>query len=547
MNFLEAKRLLDGFRGGPELEFLFGLSGSGEPFEMYLRAAAAKHGRTAVPRILPFNTLAQTLRGEQRGNTEVFLLLPWDFAPELDWRSGVPEHAEEVGLRKSAVEFSQLLARRNARLLYLPAPVPPVLRSDEENAAFALTLQSIAVGLGARLVPGDWFSLSGYFASGCPVGGGNIGKLAEAAVELVLGSPPHPKKVLVTDLDNVVWSGGIGEDGLEGIAFGQQGPGFPHFLYQGLLRRLKSEGTLLAAVSRNDAEVALSPFRAGGMTLREDDFVAIIASYHAKSAQITQLASQLNLGLDAFVFVDDNPLELTEVALALPSVHCVQFPLKADALPDFLSSLATLFARREVTAEDLARTELYRRRLEGMIPSSLNGADITRFLRELGMTLTIHDRSQGDRARAVQLINKTNQFNLNGRRLTEADVAGVLNAGGHLYGASLSDRSGSHGEILACLVTSNRVISAFVMSCRVFQRRVEHAFFAWLATQADPPLAMDWERTPRNEPFGQFLRELNGGSEPPNGMVSVSPPDAAERFAKDLKLFDVVAPGVNVV
>src|SRR5205807_1061603 len=101
----------------------------------------------------------------------------------------------------------------------------------------------------------------------------------------------------------------IAEDGVEGVAFEPSGAGYRHFVYQGLLRRLRHEGTLLAAVSRNDQEVALGPFRSGRMLLREDDFVAIIASYHSKSAPVRELAQRLNLGLDAFVFVDDNPVE----------------------------------------------------------------------------------------------------------------------------------------------------------------------------------------------------------------------------------------------
>ena len=542
MNFLEAKRLLDSFAGGPPLPFLFALSGSAEPFDLYLRAAAAKHGRLAAPQTLPFNTLAQRLRREpERGQVEVFLLLPWDFAPEADWRSGAIEHADEEALRERAMEIEQLLSRRGARLLYLPAPLPPLFANHDRNGAFELALESLAVGLGARVLPRETFSLPGYFLSGCPVSGASIGSVAEAVVDLAREERPLPKKVLVTDLDNVVWSGGIAEEGLDGIAFEQHGRGYPHFIYQGLLRRLRGEGALLAAVSRNDAETAMLPFRAGRMPLREEDFVAIVASYNAKSAQIAELASRLNLGLDSFVFVDDNPVELTEVSLALPAVRCVPFPHQADALAGFLSELSSLFGRREVTAEDRDRTDLYRRRLEGLTPSATSGADISRFLKDLDMTLTLQERSQGDRTRAVQLINKTNQFNLNGRRITEAEVDEVVGAGGRLYTASLSDRSGSHGEILSCLVSVDGIMTAFAMSCRVFQRRVEHAFLAWLASQAHPPSAMDWASTPRNEPFAQFLRELTSTEVPPAGTVVISFDELSERFSSDIDLFKIVA------
>jgi FkbH-like protein len=539
VNFLEARRLVDEFKGGPPLAFLFALSGSAEPFDLYLRAAGAKRGLSIAASVLPFNTLGQTLRRELGTPAiEVILLAPWDFAPEADWRSTSVDRADEAKLRESASEVEQLLARRPARLLYIPAPIPPLFADPQRNAAFALTLESLAVGLGATVLPPQTFSMSGYLASGCPIGGAWIGQVADAIVEVASKPVVSPKKVLVTDLDNVLWSGGVGEDSLEGIAFDQDGRGYPHFLYQSFLRQLQRGGTLLAAVSRNDAEIALSPFRAGAMPLREENFVAIIASYHAKSAQISELASELNLALDAFVFVDDNPIELAEVASALPAVRCIPFP-PADGLPGLFAELTRLFGHRDVTAEDRERTALYRRRLAGIAPSDLNGADLTGFLRGLCMTLTIHDRSQGDLTRAVQLINKTNQFNLNGRRVSEQEVTAVLDAGGRLYGATLTDRTGSHGEVLACLVSVERVVLSFVMSCRVFQRRAEHAFLGWLVGEPDPPSAMSWVSTPRNEPFAHFLREVTGEAFPAEGMVAFSPTDVGLRFAHNQALFNL--------
>jgi FkbH-like protein len=540
VNFLEARRLVSDFQGGEPLPFLFALSGTGELFDLYLRAAAARRDRAAEVGLLPFNTLAQALhRNADPRIAEVFLLVPWDFVPEGDWRSGLPESVDDEQLRSHAIETARLLARRSsARLLYLPAPLPPLFPDPAQGAALARWLESLAIGLGARILPADAFALAGYFASGCPVGGGWIGRVAEAVVEAAVTPRIESKKVVVTDLDNVIWNGVVAEEGLEGIAFEPSGRGYRHFVYQSLLRRLRREGTLLAAVSRNDPEVALAPFRSGRMLLREEDFVAIIASYRAKSAQIRELAERLNLGLDSFVFVDDNPVELAEVSLALPNVRCMTFPQHDDDLAAFLDDLAGLYQRREITAEDRDRTELYRRRLEGMVPSDLQGADLTRFLRDLDMTLTIHDRARGDRARAVQLINKTNQFNLNGRRVSDEEVSAILAAGGRMFGAVLADRTGNHGEILACLMAPDRSITSFVMSCRVFQRRVEYAFLAWLAAQPNPPIGLRWAHTARNAPFLEFLHKIAG---PPNGdgFVRLDPAAVTACFAWDLALFAI--------
>jgi FkbH-like protein len=540
VNYLEARRLIAGFAGGPELPFLFALSGTADPFRLYVEAAAAKRGLSARPRFLPFNTLHQHLMAGESEGPEAYLLLPWDFVPETDWRSGVPTErldvAEAIG---HAEQVAEALRRRpGARLLYLPAPVPPITGHAESQLALTRGLDAIAARLGARSVPAESFSLGTYFGSGCPVGGARLGQVAEMAIDALTRTNPPPSKVLVTDLDNTLWAGVIAEDGPDGIRYRSEGAGYRHYVYQGLLARLRREGVLLAAVSRNDASVILPPLRAGQMPLGEADFVAVVASYHAKSAQIRQLSTQFNLGLDAFVFVDDNPVELEEVGQTLPLVRTLAFPKHDEDLPAFLDRLAACFDRREVTGEDRNRTELYRRRLEGMAPAEVKGADLTRFLADLQMRLVLHDRSEGDRTRAVQLINKTNQFNANGRRWTEEEVTGVLERGGRLFGASLADRSGSHGEIVSCLVGPDGIIEAFVMSCRVFQRRVEYAFLAALAGRGTPLVALRHARTERNEPFAQFV-ESEAGSDQDGELVPIDAPAFAASHDVDLRLFEV--------
>ena len=140
----------------------------------------------------------------------------------------------------------------------------------------------------------------------------------------------------------------------------------------------------------------------------------------------------------------------------------------------------------------------------------------------------------------VQLIDKTKQFNLNGRRYTDEEVGKIVDAGGRLLGVTLSDRTGSHGEILACLIGADGVVQALVMSCRVFQRRVEYAFLAWLGAQPNPPRGLAWAGTPRNAPLREFLSEVAG---PLNGdgVVPLDATGLAARYAADLRLFTVSA------
>jgi FkbH-like protein len=176
-----------------------------------------------------------------------------------------------------------------------------------------------------------------------------------------------------------------------------------------------------------------------------------------------------------------------------------------------------------------------------MVPSAAAGADLEGFLRGLRMKLTLHDRSTGDRTRAVQLINKTNQFNANGGRITDDEVAAILGAGGRLLTATLEDRTGSHGEILAMLVTGDGTVPAFVLSCRVFQRRVEQAFCAWLAEQPNPPVSMTYAPTERNEPFQAFLQDPAFGPAVP-GRIRWDAAAYAAAHAGDLALFELVTP-----
>lgn len=540
MTFLEARRIVTQFGGGPELPFLFALSGTADPFQLYLQAAAAKRGFTARPRFLPVNTLSQHLAAGPPVEAAAYLLLPWDFLPEADWRSGVPGARTDAidAVERARASVAAIRGLANAALIYLPAPVPPIAGSAREDRALRWGLESIAEDLGATRVSAAAFSLGAYFASGCPVGGEWLGRVAETAIKLITRPTSHPAKVLVTDLDNTLWAGVIAEDGTEGIGYRPEGAGYRHFVYQSLLARLRREGVLLVAVSRNDPAVVRPPLRSGMMPLDESDFVAVVASYHAKSAQIRQVALELNLGLDAFVFVDDNPVELEEVHQALPGIQTRAFPTRDEHLPEFLDALEALFGRAEVTEEDRARTTLYRRRLEGMAPVEAKGTNLARFLSELEMRLVVHDRSHGDRARAVQLINKTNQFNANGRRWTSEEIAAVLESGGRLFGATLADRAGSHGEIIACLVGPTGIIEAFVMSCRVFQRRVEQAFLAALAGQGHRPVAVRYAPTERNEPFRTFAQDQAFSA----GNTDLLQFDASEfetAHRDDLRLFEV--------
>jgi FkbH-like protein len=546
VKFLEAQRALADFKGGPRADLVVAASGTLDPLVPFLRAEWVLRGYELAPRLLPFNTLQQHLRASAPHEPELIVLAPWDLVPELDWRTGIPRGSVEPNALSSAAAavIRLVRGRPRARVAYLPAPLPPIMSRVEQTRSLAASLLSHALEVGALVLSESDFAMASYLASGCPFSGTSMGPVAELLCALMHRQPLPAAKVLVTDLDGVLWSGLLADDGADGVHHGPDPEGYRHYLYQTLLARLKADGVLLAAVTRNAAEIIEPVFARSTMILQRDDFVAVVASYNAKSAQIRELARQLDLGLDSFVFVDDNPIELAEVAKLLPDVRTLQFPGVEVDFSSFLSAVAEHFPRGDATTdEDAARTDLYRRRLESMAPSDLAGADLTEFLQKLQMQLTIRDCTTGDRQRAVQLINKTNQFNLNGRRLSDEAVRDSLNGGARLITAHLQDRTGSHGEILACLIDPAGAILSLVMSCRVFQRRVEYAFMTWLAQREFRPRSLHFAATEKNEPLRIFLSEPSFSAPDAAGLVSMDLGQFAMAHQSDLALFRLESEG----
>lgn len=543
VNFLEAHQLCGRLSGAEPLNYRLCMAGTSDPLLIYLRAMAARRGMKAEIEVLPFGTLGQTIAtAPSSGKPDVFLLLGSDIVQRGDLRSGIPDAAPDwdTVAAEATATARRLSERSNSRFAYLPGPLAPLWLDPARNRALAYHVLSLAEELRALILPETYFSLSSLFVSGCPIGGAYLANVAEALdglLQRAAGGREATGKVLVTDLDNTLWHGVIAEDGVEGIYYQPEGLGYSHFVYQTMLRKLKAAGVLLAAVSRNDHEVAVAPLRSGQMVLGETDFVHIAATYASKSGQIKQLARMLNLGLDSFVFVDDNPIELAEVSKALPQLKLLAFPKDEADLPALLDDITLAFERLTTTDEDRRRTELYRRQVEYMPTQELEGASLTEFLRGLGMRLRIRECSASTSARAVQLINKTSQFNLNGRLISTERLESALQNGARLYSASLKDRIGDHGEILVMLIDVDGRVPTFVMSCRVFQREVEFAMLAWVL-QRHPELNLEHARTDKNMPFRQFIAALGQDESAINialtqGSLCIRAKQAGELFQID--------------
>ena len=296
-------------------------------------------------------------------------------------------------------------------------------------------------------------------------------------------------KALVLDLDNTLWGGVIGDDGLEGIVLGQgNAVGESFAAFQQYAKSLAERGIVLAVCSKNDEANALSPFlQHPEMVLKRDDIAVFTANWTDKATNIRSIAEQLNLGLDSLVFADDNPMERGLIRRELPMVAVPEMP---EDPADYVGVIAAAgyFETTSITADDRARAQQYQANAAREAAKSTS-TDLPAYLRSLEMKLLWAPFDRVGLARITQLINKTNQFNLTTRRYTEADVQSKMQMpGGVTLQLRLTDRFGDNG-IISLLIgeldsDKTLVMDTWLMSCRVLGRQVEEATLNLLVEQA---------------------------------------------------------------
>jgi FkbH-like protein len=296
------------------------------------------------------------------------------------------------------------------------------------------------------------------------------------------------RKCLVLDLDNTLWGGVIGDDGIGGIRLGQGDPEGEAFLsFQRYVKALQTRGVILAVCSKNDERTAREVFeKHSDMILRIEDISCFVANWTDKATNLRSIAKQLNIGLDSLVFVDDNPAERSIIRQLVPDVAVPE--ISADPI-DFVDVLERhrYFQVATLGSEDFKRTEYYRanaRRAE--IQGS--GDKLEDFLRSLDMIGTIGPIQVTTLERSAQLINKSNQFNLTTRRRSLAEVMALTQSSEWVtITVSLSDRFGDNGLISVVLghVQQNVLeIDTWLMSCRVLKRGVERFLLNYLCEAA---------------------------------------------------------------
>ena len=346
-------------------------------------------------------------------------------------------------------------------------------------------------GLAAQVGADDWFNPVQWAAYKLAFDARAAPIYAEWLCRLLGAIRGKSAKCLVLDLDNTLWGGVIGDDGMEGIIIGQGNPrGEAHLAVQRVAQNLRARGIFLAVCSKNEAAIAIEPFRSHpDMLLREQDISVFQANWIDKATNLEAIAKALNIGLDALVLLDDNPAERAQVRKELPMVRVPEVPddpswfawtLEAGGWFEAVTYSAEDAGRVKMQAQDVRRAELM-----------ADARDLTEYLRGLDMTISFKPFDAQGRQRIVQLINKTNQFNLTTRRYTESQVSEMeANPSVLTLQVRLTDRFGDLGMIAVIIGRPHSErgavldIDNWLMSCRVLGRQVETATLSVIAAKA---------------------------------------------------------------
>lgn len=352
-----------------------------------------------------------------------------------------------------------------------------------------------------------------------------------------------PKKALLLDLDGTLWGGVAGEDGAEGILLGEEKTGLIYRDVQRILKRMQESGVILCIVSKNNPQDVLPLFATHPhMVLHEEDFAAMRINWEPKDENIRALAQELNLGMDSFVFLDDNPAERALIRARLPEVAVPDFPQQIEALPETVLELfRRYFAKWVYTGEDREKTAQYRanaarsaleRETEARAGQAEDG--YAAFLEQLEIRLRRVDERKNS-ARLLQLLNKTNQFNLTTRRYTEAELEQILAQREHysVYLFDVSDRFGSNGMTAAVIVAleAEARVEAFVMSCRIMGRQIENMVLDYveadLMRRGRTQLWGVYVATPKSKPVETFYEQ--------SGFTLLEEKDGRKEYRKTLE------------
>ena len=342
------------------------------------------------------------------------------------------------------------------------------------------------------------------------------------------GMMSRGKKVLVLDLDNTLWGGVIGDDGIEGITLGvETAEGEAFTAFQQYIKGLTNRGVILAVCSKNDIDIAMQVFHNhSGMVLNERDIAHFEVNFEDKATNIRRIAKALNVGLDSLVFVDDNPVERAWVQDRLKDVLVIDLP---NDPADYIRALDELnvFCVQRITNEDLERSKSYQARSE-IIKLEKDDNAMSVFLQNLKSEIIIEQLSESTLDRVVQLLGKTNQFNLTQKRYSAEELKGKAV---DVVIVRLRDRTQDYGIVSVVITKHNKdylEIDNWVMSCRVFSRRLEYAVQEILIEKSKKIgcqfISLKYKETDRNGLLIKIINDL--------GYVDL---DSSDKYKLDIE------------
>ena len=336
-------------------------------------------------------------------------------------------------------------------------------------------------GVVANAGRAQWYDERKWATMRMPFRAESMAPLAAEWLRYIVPTVGRTAKALICDLDNTLWGGVVGEDGVEGIDIGETSAGLGYLQLQRSVRDLVARGVLLGMCSKNNpADVDEVFERRHEMVLRRDDFAVSRIGWDDKVTSLTSIAAELNIGLDSIAFIDDNPVECDLVRRQLPQVTVIELDRPPGQGPEPVAG-NPLFERLTLTDVDRQRTDMYRQQAERRASEQASGS-LEEYLGSLGVTVEVRPVRPADIARAAQLTQKTNQFNVTTRRYTEAEIEAISgDRNWRAYVVDSADRFGAHGTVGLALVRADVQswdIDTLLLSCRVIGRGVETAMLA---------------------------------------------------------------------
>ena len=527
---------------GQEFRVLLACGFTPEHAKVFLTASLCKQipDRKVCVESPIYGDLVGTLDRFDRGQADaVAVFIEWDdLDPRLGYRSSQPWHVAHESDIVATVSLQ--LDRLRASLdriaacvpiaLSLPTlPLPPAFKTPRDQAdplALSLREKVDEFASSAAAVPtirvvdlqrldensptAQRRDIRGELRWHLPYSLEHASALCWCLARLI--APLPPKKGIITDLDDTLWRGLLGEDGVEGISWDLDHGSQRHALYQRLLASLGDLGVLLGVATKNDPERVEQALARQDLIVPAEMLLPIESHWGPKSESVERILDRWNIGPESVVFIDDSPLDLAEVAVAFPEMQGLLFPAGNDAdLPEFLGTLRDLFGKGSITTEDQLRRTSLRQSHERAARAP--GATVDQVLSQADAAIIL-SFDQPDQ-RAFELINKTNQFNLNGRRLDEAAWrARLANPRHFLLTATYRDKFGPLGKIAVVSGMRNEPeaeIDIWVMSCRAFSRRIEYQMLKSLFERLNADtLRLDLARNERNGPLREFVQAISG-------------------------------------